>query len=80
MEDPRGKRVLEPLFDLFTVPLRATIAAHKAEVGSSGTETVDLFMLELPLRDVFYFQGVKLPVPPEDMLDRLLAQVHGQAK
>jgi hypothetical protein len=38
------------------------------------------FMMELPLRDMFYFQEAGLRLPPEDLLDGLLAQVHGQAK
>jgi hypothetical protein len=34
----------------------------------------------VPLREVFYFQGLRLPMPPEDLVDELLAQVHGQAQ
>jgi beta-glucosidase len=74
MEDPRGKRVLEPLFEQFTAQMRATFDAHKVEVGSSGMETMN-FMMELPLRDIFYFQENSLPMPPEDLVDGLLAQV-----
>jgi beta-glucosidase len=77
--DPRGKRALEPLLDRFSAPLRAAIATHSAGAGSSATEAMS-FMLELPLRDVFYFQGAELPMAPEELLDGLLAQVHGQAK
>jgi hypothetical protein len=33
------------------------------------------FMMELPLRDIFYFQENSLPMPPEDLVDGLLAQV-----
>jgi beta-glucosidase len=79
MEDPRGKRVLEPLFEQFTAQMRATFDAHKDEVGSSGMETMN-FMMELPLRDIFYFQEAGLLMPPEDLVDGLLTQVHGQAK
>ena len=79
MEDPRGKSVLEPLFEQFTAQMRATFDAHKDEVGSSGMETMN-FMMELPLRDIFYFQEAGLLMPPEDLVDGLLTQVHGQAK
>jgi beta-glucosidase len=79
IEDPRGKRMLQPFFDQFEAPLRAAIDAHKAEAGSNGMETMN-FMMELPLREVFYFQGLRLPMPPEDLVDELLAQVHGQAQ
>jgi beta-glucosidase len=79
MEDPRGKRVLEPLFEQITAQMRATFDADKVEVGSSGMETRN-FMMELPLRDIFYFQEAGLLMPPEDLVDGLLTQVHGQAK
>jgi beta-glucosidase len=79
MEDPRGKRVLEPLVEQFTAQMRAVFDAHKDEVGSSGMETVN-FIMELPLWDVFHFQEAGLLMPPEDLLDGLLAQVHGQAE
>jgi beta-glucosidase len=79
MEDPRGKRVLEPLFEQITAQMRATFDADKVEVGSSGMETRN-FMMELPLRDIFYFQEAGLLMPPEDSVDGLLTQVHGQAK
>jgi len=79
MEDPRGKRVLEPLFEQFTAPVRAIFDTNKDEAGSIGMETMT-FMMELPLRDMFYFQEEKLPMPPEDLVDGLLTQVHGQAK
>jgi hypothetical protein len=33
------------------------------------------FLMELPLRDLLHFQENTLPLPPEDMVDGLLAQV-----
>jgi len=74
MEDPRGRRVFEPLFQQFTAQMRATFDAHKVEAGGIGMETMN-FMMELPLRDIFYFQENSLPMPPEDLVDGLLAQV-----
>jgi hypothetical protein len=70
---------LEPLFEQFTAPVRAIFDTNKDEAGSIGMETMN-FMMELPLRDMFYFQEEKLPMPPEDLVDGLLTQVHGQAK
>jgi len=74
MEDPRGRRVFEPLFQQYTAQMRATFDAHKVEVGDIGMETLG-FLMELPLRDIFYFQENTLPMPPEDLVDGLLAQV-----
>ncbi len=79
VEDPRGKRVLQPVFERFTGQMRAAFDTHKDEAGSSGMETMN-FMMELPLREVLYFQGPGLPMSPEDLVDGLLAQVHGQAR
>ncbi len=78
VEDPRGRRAMEPFLHLFTAPTQAAIAAHSAAAAKGDTAMMGNFMLELPLREVLYFEGVKLPVSPEDMLERLLAQAHGR--
>jgi beta-glucosidase len=74
MEDPRGRSVFEPLFQQMTAQMRATFDAGQDEEGGIGMETMN-FMMELPLRDIFYFQEASLPMPPEDLVDSLLAQV-----
>ncbi len=74
MEDPRGRQVFEPLFQQFTEQLRAAFDAHDAEGGGIGMETMN-FLMELPLRDLFYFQELSLSKAPEDLVEDLLAQV-----
>jgi beta-glucosidase len=74
MEDPRGRRVFEPLFQQFTAKMRETFDVHKVEVGGSGMETMG-FLMEMPLLDILHFQENALPMPPEDLVDGLLAQV-----
>jgi hypothetical protein len=34
------------------------------------------FLMEMPLRDIFNFQLASLPMSPEELVDRLLAQLH----
>jgi len=74
MEDTGGKRVLEPLFQQMVAQMRATFGGGQNGDNSIGMETMG-FLMELPLRDIFYFQENALPMPPEDLVDSLLAQV-----
>jgi beta-glucosidase len=74
MEDPRGRRVFEPHFQQFTKEIRAAFDAHDAAGGDIGMETMH-FLMELPLRDLFYFQELSLSKAPEDLLEDLLAQL-----
>jgi beta-glucosidase len=74
MEDPRGRRVFEPHFQQFTEEIRTAFDAHDSEGGGIGMETMH-FLMELPLRDLFYFQELSLSKAPEDLLEGLLAEV-----
>ena len=75
MEDSRGRRVLEPLFQQMMAQMQATFGGGQGEDNAIGMETLG-FLMELPLRDIFYFQENALPMPPEDLVDGLLAQVN----
>ena len=77
MEDPQGRRVMEPKFEQFTAQMRATFDDHNDDGGGTGMETMN-FLMELPLRDIFYFQENTLPMPPEVLVDELLMQIHGE--
>ncbi len=74
MEDSRGRRVLEPLFQQMIAQMQATFGGGQGEDNAIGMETLG-FLMELPLRDIFYFQENALPMPPEDLVDVLLAQL-----
>ena len=74
MDDPQGRPVFEPLFQQMTAQMRATFDVGQDEESGIGMETMN-FMLELPLRDIFYFQEAALPMAPEDLVDSLLSQL-----
>jgi beta-glucosidase len=75
MEDSRGRRVLEPLYQQMMSQTQATFGGGQGEDNAIGMETLG-FLMELPLRDIFYFQENALPTPPEDLVDSLLTQVN----
>jgi beta-glucosidase len=74
MEDPRGRRVFEPLFQQMMTQIQATIGGGQ-EGGSAVDMDTMVFLMELPLRDLFHFQEAALPMSPEEIVDGLLAQV-----
>jgi beta-glucosidase len=77
MEDPVGKKVLEPLFAPMVEQMQMTFGGGDEDKQKNGMETMN-FMMELPLCDIFYFQETALPMPPEDLVENLLAQVWQQ--
>jgi len=42
--------------------------------GAVGMDSTG-FLMEMPLLDILHFQENALPMPPEDLVDGLLAQV-----
>ncbi len=74
MEDSRGKHVLEPRFQQMAAQMQATFGGGQDGDNTIGMETMG-FLMELPLRDIFYFQEATMPMSPEDLVDGLLAQV-----
>ena len=74
MEDPRGKRVFEPLFKQMTAQMLVTFGGGQDGEGGIGMETMG-FLMDMPLRDILYFQEVAMPMSPEDIVDGLLTQV-----
>ncbi|MBE3037708.1 MAG: glycoside hydrolase family 3 C-terminal domain-containing protein, partial [Chloroflexi bacterium] len=70
MEDPRGKRVIAPLFQQMAGQMQTASGGGEGEgVG------MDSFFMEMPLLRVLHYQESTLPMPPEDLVDGLLAQV-----
>jgi beta-glucosidase len=74
MEDPRGRRVSEPLFQQMMTQIQATIGGGQEDGSAVDMDTM-FFLMELPLRDLFHFQEAALPMSPEEIVDGLLAQV-----
>jgi beta-glucosidase len=72
MEDPRGRRVFEPFFQQMITQMQATFGGGENE--TVGMDTMG-FLMEMPLLGVLHFQEKSLPMPPEDMVDGMLAQI-----
>jgi beta-glucosidase len=73
LDDPRGAAVLRPVLEQTMAHMGA---GGEGESPALGMEAMDL-MRGLPLRALFRFAGNKLPMPPRQFIDSLLAQVHG---
>jgi beta-glucosidase len=70
LEDPRGKRAFGPLFQQMTAQIKAAFGGGE----EAGMDTLG-FLMDMPLLGVLDFQANALPMPPEDLVDGLLAQV-----
>jgi beta-glucosidase len=78
MADPRGNRVFAPIYGLMVEGFRSLSGG--GEGGESATGLDLLAMIgDMPLLNVLMWQEGALPLDPEDLVDGLLAQVHGQA-
>ena len=75
MEDPRGRKVFEPLYKQMVGPMQAAFSAGEAEGDGIGMDPTG-FLTDMPLLDILYFQEKALPMPPEEIVDGMLAQVH----
>jgi beta-glucosidase len=74
MEDPRGKRVFAPLFQQMVAPMQAAFGGGQDRKSAVGMDSTG-FLMEMPLLNILHFQENALPMPPEDLVDGLLAQV-----
>jgi beta-glucosidase len=76
MEDPRGRRVFEPHFQRMLAPMQAAFSGGRDGDGA-GVVGMDPsgFLMDMPLRDILHFRENAQPIPPEDFVDALLAQV-----
>jgi beta-glucosidase len=72
LDDPRGAALLQPMLQQMMARMGAD---SEAESPALGMEAMDL-MRGVPLRVILRFAGDKLPMPPNQFVDGLLAQVH----
>ncbi|MGE5222151.1 MAG: glycoside hydrolase family 3 C-terminal domain-containing protein [Omnitrophica WOR_2 bacterium] len=74
LDDPCGNSVFTPVFQDLLIQM-ATLFG----VGESGNDATNMdmlnFMLDMPLLNLFEFQEKALPMPADDLVDSLLAQV-----
>ena len=79
MADPRGKAVFGPLYAQMEEQSRKMFGGGDGDESTIGMDFMDMFG-DMPLVSVLMWQKDALPMHPEDLVDGLLAQVHGQAK
>ena len=76
--DPRGKAVFGPFYAEMEEQMRKRFGGDGDE-SPIGLDIMDM-MGDMPLLNVLMWQKSALPMHPEDLVDGLLTQVHGQAK
>jgi beta-glucosidase len=79
MADPRGKAAFGPFYAQMEEGIRKVFGGGDGHEGSIGMDIMHM-MGDMPLVSVLMWQGSTLPIHPEDLVDGLLAQVHGQTK
>jgi beta-glucosidase len=78
MADPRGKVAFGPFYAQIEENSRK-MSDGGGDENTIGTDFMDR-MGDMPLVSVLMWQQGALPMHPEDLVDGLLTQVHGQAK
>ena len=78
MADPRGKAVLEPFYSQMDEQLRNLFGGDDDEESAIGVDIMEM-MSDMPLVSVLMWQKNALPTHPEELVDGLLRQAHGQA-
>lgn len=75
MADPRGRAVFGPIYAQMEEQTRKMFG------GAGETIGMDFMAMlgDMPLLSVLMWQQSALPIHPEDLVDMLLAQVHGRA-
>lgn len=77
LEDPRGRPVFGPVFEMMTAAMGATFGSGD-ESEAIGMDMTG-FMMEMPLLSLLLFQEKVLPMPADELVDGLLRQVHGSS-
>jgi beta-glucosidase len=78
MADPRGKVVFGALYAQVEEQIHRMFGSREGDESGIGMDVMDM-MGDMPLLSVLMWQKHALPMHPEDLVDGLLAQVHGQA-
>ncbi len=71
INDPRGKQVCDPILK--------QILERMGQIFGGSTkpeEAVSLELMDMPLRSILHFQEDALPMPADELVNTLLAQVH----
>jgi beta-glucosidase len=76
VDDPRGLAVCSPIFQQMMDRMGKIFGAGGA--GEKPIEAVLAELMDMPLLTIFHFQEKELPLPADDLVDSMLAQVHGE--
>jgi len=79
LADPRGKAVFGPIYTQMEEGMRQIFGGGDEAETTIGMDIMTM-LSDMPLVSVLMWQQSALPMHPEDLVDGLLAQVHGQAK
>jgi hypothetical protein len=75
MDDPRGKRVFGPLLQQMLIQAQAVFGGDEDSAIGLGAQD---FLMDLPLPGALNFLGTAQTTSPEEMVDGLLAKLHGE--
>ena len=77
MDDPRGKAIFEPIFKNMMVEMRKVLGGSEHTSDTMGMDVMGM-MMDMPVMSIFYFNPESLEQSPEEVVDGMLAQVHGK--
>ena len=73
VDDPRGLQVCDPVLQQMMERMGKIFGA-----GEKPAEAVTQELMDMPLLSILHFQEKELPLPADDLVDSMLAQVHGR--
>ncbi|HRW50221.1 MAG TPA: glycoside hydrolase family 3 C-terminal domain-containing protein, partial [Caldilinea sp.] len=77
MDDPRGRAVFEPTFQLMMAQMAQAFGGGDGnDDGAIGMDMTG-FIMQMPLASILGFQEALLPMPADVIVEGLLHQVHG---
>jgi beta-glucosidase len=79
MADPQGKAAFGPFYAQIEEGMRKIFGGGEGDESGIGLDVMEM-MGDMPLLSALMWHRSTLPMHPEDLVDRLLAQVHGQAQ
>jgi beta-glucosidase len=79
MADPRGKAAFGPFYPQVAEGIRKRFGGGEGAESAIGVDAMHM-RGDMPLVSVLMWHRDSVPMHPEDFVDRLLAQVHGQAQ
>lgn len=75
LEDPHGKEVFEPIFQMMMAGMDSTFGSEE-DSDDIGME-MSSFMMEMPLLSMLHFQESALPMGADEIVDMLLRRAYG---